>query len=145
MGRRRTPHAASFTVTIAKQVCSPAVAQQLKAVAVPQDSVWYWVASSRGKYPLLFTAEEVAEMPLFHIVAVSAFTVGELGELLPSTIEQNGEVLRFLCEKSARGFTVAYVLSRGEKQTRLERKAPSEAEARAQMLLYLVENNLYTP
>ena len=142
---RRTPYSAPFTATIAKQVCSPAVAQQLKEVAVPQDSLWYWVASSRGTYPLLFTAEEVVEMPLFHRVAVSAFTVGELGELLPSSIEQTDEVLRFRCEKSSRSFTVAYVLARGEKQTRIERKAPNEAEARAQMLLYLIENKLYTP
>ena len=145
MGRRRKPHSAPFTDTIAKQVCSPAMAQKLKEVGVPQDSIWYWVASSRGKYPLLFTAEEIAEMPLFRMVAVSAFTVGELGDLLPSSIEQNDEVLRLLCEKSSRGFTVAYVLARGEKQNRIERKASSEAEARAQMLLSLIENNLYTP
>jgi hypothetical protein len=91
---RRIPHSAPFTATIAKQVCSRAGAQQLKDAAVPQDSLWYWVASRRGQYPLLCTAEEVAEMPLFQRVAVSAFTVGELGELLPSAIEQSDEVLR---------------------------------------------------
>jgi len=141
---RRTPHTAPFTALIAKQVCSPAVAQQLKERAVPQDSLWYWVASRRGQYPLLCTAEEVAEMPLFHRVAVSAYTVGELGELLPSDIEHDDEVLHLRCEKSSRGFTVAYG-HRGEPQGRIERRAPSEAEARAQMLLYLIENNLYAP
>ena len=144
MGRRRTPHTAPFTAAIAKQVCSPAVAQTLKERAVPQDSLWYWVASRRGQYPLLYTAEEVAELPLFQRVAVSAFTVGELGERLPGAIEQDDEVLHLRCEKSARGFTVAYGL-RGEPQGRIERKAPGEAEARAQMLLYLLENNLCTP
>jgi len=83
-------------------------------------------------------------MPLFQRLAVSAFTVGELGELLPSAIEQEDEVLHLRCEKSARGFTVAYA-HRGEQQSRIERKAPSEAEARAQMLLSLIENNFYTP
>jgi hypothetical protein len=130
---------------ITKQVCSPAVAQRLKEMAVPQDSLWYWVASRREQYPLLYSAEEVAAMPLFHRAAVSAFTVGELGELLPSAIEHDDEVLRFRCEKSARGFTVAYVPSRGEKRSRIEQKAPSEAEARAQMLLYLIDNKLCTP
>jgi hypothetical protein len=141
---RRTPHTTPFTALIAKQVCSPAVAQTLKERAVPQDSLWYWVASRRGQYPLLCTAEELAEMPLFQRVAMSAFTVGELGELLPSAIEQNDEILHWRCEKSARGFTVAYG-RRGEQQNRIERKAPSEAEARAQMLLSLIENNLYIP
>jgi hypothetical protein len=70
--------------------------------------------------------------------------VGELGEVLPSAIEQNDEILHWRCEKSARGFTVAYGL-RGEPQHRIERKAPSEAEARAQMLLSLIENDLYAP
>jgi hypothetical protein len=82
-------------------------------------------------------------MPLFQRVAVSAFTVGELGELLPGAIEQDDEVLHLRCEKSSRGFTVAYGL-RGEQHSRIERKAPGEAEARAQMLLYLLENNLCT-
>jgi len=84
-------------------------------------------------------------MPLFHRVAVSAFTVGELGECLPSSIEQSDEVRCLRCEKSSRGFTVAYVLPRGEQQSRIERKASSEAEARAQMLLYLINNKLYPP
>ena len=83
-------------------------------------------------------------MPLFHRVAVAAFTMGELRELLPSTIEQNDAVLHWRCETSSRGFTVASVCARGDQQTRLERKAPSEAEARAQMLRYLLDNALYT-
>ena len=61
-----------------------------------------------------------------------------------SSIEQSDEVLRLRCEKSSRGFTVAYVLPRGEKQSQIERKASSEAEARAQMLRYLLDNALYT-
>ena len=143
--RRCTPHSTSFTAMIAKQVCSPAVAQTLKELGVPQESLWYWVASRRRQYPLLCSAAEVTAMPLFHRVAVAAFTVGELGELLPSTIEQHDAVLHWRCEKSSRGFTVAYVGARGDQQTRLERKAPSEAEARAQMLLCLLEHALYTP
>ena len=69
-------------------------------------------------------------MPLFHRVAVAAFTVGELGELLPSTIEQHDAVLHWRCEKSSRGFTVAYVGARGDQQTRLEGKAPVKRRPR---------------
>ena len=141
----RKPHSASITDTIARQVCSPAVAQKLSALGVPQESLWYWVASRRKKYPLLMTVEELSEAPLFQTVAVSAFTVGELGVLLPSTIEQEGEFLGFLCSKSFRGFSVAYALAPTEKPNRVEIKAVSEADARAQMLIYLIENNLYIP
>lgn len=143
--RRRTPHSTSFTAMLTKQVCSPAVAQTLNKLAVPQESVWYWVASRRRQYPLLCSAAEVTAMPLFHRVAVAAFTVGERGELLPSTTEQHDAVLHWRCETSSRGFTVASVGARGDQQTRLERKAASEAEARAQMLRYLLEHALYTP
>ena len=145
MKRRRNLLGARFPEKIAKQVCSPALAQQLKAVAVPQESLWYWVPSSGGKYPLLVPAEELVDHPLFQVAAVSAFTVGELGELLPSTIEQHGEFLSFLALKSPRGFSVAYVLTPADRQSGIEIKASTEADARAQMLLYLIENKLFTP
>ncbi len=145
MKRRRKPQDARFTEHIAKQVCSPAVAQKLKALAVPQESIWYWIPSSGGKPSLLMTAEELREYPLFQVLADSAFTVGELGELLPSSIEHDGEVLAFLCLKSPRGFSVAYLLHPADRQSGIEIKAPTEAEARAQMLLYLIEHKLFIP
>ena len=145
MGRRRNLHGARFPERITKQVCSPALAQQLKAGGVPQDSLWYWVPSHGSHRPLLVSAEELGEYPLFQAAAVSAFTAGELGELLPSAIEQQGEFLRLLCLKTPRTFSVAYVLTPADRQSAIESKAPTEAEARAQMLLYLIENKLFTP
>jgi hypothetical protein len=90
MGRRRKLYGARFPEKITKQVCSLMLAQKLKAVEVPQDSLWYWVPNTSGPHPLLVPAEELAEYPLFQAAAVSAFTAGELGELLPSEIEQQG-------------------------------------------------------
>jgi hypothetical protein len=145
MGRRRTLSGARFPEKITKQVCSLTVAQKLKAVEIPQDSLWYWVPSSNSQRPLLVPAEEIGEYPLFQAAAVSAFTAGELGELLPSEIEQHGECLRLLCLKTPRAFSVAYVLTPAGRQSEIESKAPTEAEARAQMLLFLVENKLFTP
>jgi hypothetical protein len=145
MGQRRKLQGARFAEKIAKQVCSPALAQHLKVLGVPQDSLWYWVASSGGTYPLLAAEEELSAAPLFQAAAVSAFTVGELGELLPSTIEQDGEVLLFRGLKSPRGFSVAYVLTLADRSSGVERKAATEAEARAQLLIYLLEQGLYTP
>jgi hypothetical protein len=144
MRRRHNLQGARFTEKIARQVCPPALAQQLKALDVPQDSLWYWVPSRSGQHPLLVPAEDLVEHPLFQTAAVSAFTVGELGELLPSEIEQNGEFLRLLCLKSPRTFSVTYVLTPADRQSGIERKPPTEADARAQMLLYLIENKLFT-
>jgi hypothetical protein len=145
MGRRRNVHGARFPEKITKQVCSLPLAQKLKAVNVPQDSLWYWVPSTSSQHPLLVSAEEIADYPLFQATAMSAFTAGELGELLPSEIEQQGEFLRLLCLKTPRAFSVAYVLTPTDRQSEIESKAPTEAEARAQMLLYLIENKLFTP
>jgi hypothetical protein len=145
MRRRRNLHGARFPEKIAKQVCSLTLAQKLKAGGVPQDSLWYWVPSTSSQHPLLVSAEELGEYPLFQAVAVSAFTAGELGELLPSEIEQQGESLRLLCLKTPRAFSVAYVLTLADRQSEIESKALTEAEARAQMLLYLIENKLFTP
>jgi hypothetical protein len=145
MGQRRKLHGARFPDKIAKQVCSPALAQQLKALGVPQQSLWYWVASSGRAYPLLAADEDLFDAPLFQAAAVSAFTVGELGELLPSTVEQDGEVLRFRGLKFPRGFAVAYVPTEVDRYSGVETKAATEADARAQLLIYLLENSLYTP
>jgi hypothetical protein len=145
MGQRRKLHGARFPDKIAKQVCSPALAQQLKALGVPQESLWYWVASSGRTYPLLAAEEDLSAAPLFQAAAVSAFTVGELGELLPSTVEQDGEVLCFRSLKFPRGFAVAYVPTEADRYSGVEMKAATEADARAQLLIYLIENSLYTP
>jgi hypothetical protein len=145
MRRRRNLYGARFPEKIAKQVCSLTLAQKLKAGDVPQDSLWYWVPSRSSQHPLLVPAEELSEYPLFQAAAVSAFTAGELGELLPSEIEQQGEFLRLLCLKTPRAFSVAYVLTPADRPSAIESKAPTEAEARAQMLLYLIENKLFTP
>jgi hypothetical protein len=145
MKRRPSLPGARITEKLARQVCAPALAEQLKAVGVPQDSLWYWVQSSRSTHPLLVTADEVVAHPLFQALALSAFTGGELGELLPSVIEQNGEYLSFLSLKSPRFFAVAYVVDPAERQSGIEIKAATEAEARAQLLLYLIEHQLFTP
>jgi hypothetical protein len=145
MGRRRHPPGGRFPEKLTFQVCSPALALKLKAVGVPQDSLWYWLPSRGDHPPLLAPAAEVAAHPLFQTAAASAFTAGELGELLPSAIEQAGEVLHFLGRKSARTFSVAYVLTPAEGQSGIERGAATEAEARGQMLLYLIENQLVSP
>jgi hypothetical protein len=108
MGRSRKPHHAASTDTIAKHVCSPAIAQQLKELAVLQDRLWYWVASSRRNYPLLFIAEETREILLFHRVSNRLYD-GRARRTLTQFRRADDEVLRFVCEQSARGCTIANV------------------------------------
>lgn len=76
---------------------------------------------------------------------VSAFTVAELGEMLPSKIQNewlrcikatNNAGIDWKIRYAAVGFELDYSLQFNEK---------TEANARAKMLIYLIENNLITP
>jgi hypothetical protein len=60
-------------------------------------------------------------------------------------VRQAWEFLRLLCLKTPRAFSVAYVRTPADRPSAIERKAPTEAEAQVQMLLYLIENKLFTP
>jgi hypothetical protein len=72
---------------------------------------------------------------------LAAFTVAELGEMLPMKIDD----LHWLKEeKGAAGFSVSYnyCVGDGTHHMAVEKTSASEADARAKMLIYLVENKL---
>lgn len=127
-----------------KQVCSLELAKKLKELGVKQESLYVWVE----KFPIfderdrLVTFQEyqyrLATIPLSDkakglIKTFSAFTVAELGDMLPGNI--NGEPI--LCQWGLM-HNVHYI---GIPQLHQE-EANTEADARAKMLIYLIENNL---
>jgi hypothetical protein len=117
-----------------QQVCSLELAQRLKELGVEQDAYFLWAHFS--------TNPEVWRVTTFsnplYLEECAAFTVAELGEMLPHV--ENIVVMLFdnghcqLCLQ----------------QTPIEGKdtpvfeAQSEANARAKMLIYLIENKLIT-
>ena len=68
----------------------------------------------------------------------SAFTVAELGELLPDFIEVDNTNWTLTAEK---GFSGSWDIRYGH-EVRISGKADTEADARARMLIYLIEHDL---
>jgi len=131
------------------QVCSLEVARKLKALGVKQESFWSWYDTiDRDDGPRLNRSDEncpVCTLPKQNWEEkISAFTAAELGEMLP---EQAGP--GFFREKMidiptsryevfyADSFTERIVLPQDQSI-----RAATEADARAKMLIYLIENNL---
>jgi len=125
------------------QVCSRELAQRLAELGARQESVFWWVERK-----LTYTGGLASQAQLRG--GLSAFTVAELGEMLPNEINipsKNGKPrsynhwLRFgRYRVSVNAFWCAY--PGGTARTNLEERANTEADARAKMLIYLLENNL---
>lgn len=113
------------------QVCSLELAKRLKELGVRQESAFYWVFNPFGdkNYKLSFFGCKV-QSDNFDIV--SAFTVAELGEMLP------------------RGFWLVTFFHSLEIQVSdmaisNVKQAETEANARAKMLIHLIEKGIVNP
>ena len=78
-----------------------------------------------------------------HIKWYSAFTVAELGEMLPPEMRQRDWVYGLVCEKNFRddGWSISYDNSGNSLNDHIE-AGDTEANARAKMLIYLKEKGL---
>lgn len=110
------------------QVCSLELAKRLKELGVAQYSFFYWIKRKLKKHRP-FVSCLVGD---HHIEIASAFTVAELGEMLPHG---------FWSSKSADGYDCGF---EQDLEQYVETKK-TEADARAKMLIYLLENKLLTP
>lgn len=122
------------------QVISLELAKRLKELGVKQESLWWW-KDTGAKY-VLFSHIFKSKLPQ----DCSAFTVAELGELLPykliqGVIAESPRIYYLYASKCGTDWGCFYAMNNG--QTRLWTKdAPTEADARAKMLIYLLEKGL---
>ncbi len=125
------------------QVVSLELSKKLKELGVKQESVFYWgwfqgyaPEGSDGKGILYFSDyHDIPELAVEQIA--SAFTVAELGEMLPINIFSG----RIKGTKSIGEFYSCFMNDQG---------GPSEfqmteADARAKMLVYLIEQGIVKP
>lgn len=141
-----------------KYVCSLELAKKLKELGVKQESEFYWW------FRKIEGDNYVCELWSNHAVKVqveawnsmnfqfpdskindhySAFTVGELGEMLPANIwlDNDWRYLNFIKNKREDlGRNPKWCYRYGKKK--IIRFADTEANCRAKMLIYLIENKL---
>lgn len=126
-----------------QQVTSKEISQRLKELGVKQESLFYWT-----------NTDELLFQPLMpnRYVECSAFTVAELGEMLPHRKKWNENqtgkwsndwMLHERLTLSVHGSH--YILFyQGDNDEIFHWSDEWEANARGKMLIFLLENNLIT-
>jgi len=132
-------------VKLEDQVTSLELSQRLKELGVKQESLWYFIETVSGhmRLELSYYDQEQFEQVLGKVAnTISAFAVAELGELLPDFYNS------YWCHKNYRtkdGKNYGYGGKHWESVNVSDDRwfnADTEANARAKMLVYLLENNL---
>ena len=127
-----------------QQVVSLELAKQLKELGVEQGSLFYWIVDETTEDGFVnCDLRHKPDLKGYDSVVCSAFTVSELGEMLPNELsytgENNDEEWELFFEKLDTLWRGYYLYKFG--QTRLfEVDGETEAECRAKMLIFLEES-----
>ena len=141
-------------MNLLSQVCSLELAKRLKELGVKQDSLFYYRAwenplagifkesdVNEERWRIYFYEDKYSKSRDWEI---SSFTVAELGEMLPdllSSLTASGSDKQFIYQKNNGIHGIGY-WEGGNKQVFPIFSSSKEADARAQMLIYLLENGL---
>ena len=124
-----------------QQVCSLELAKKLKELGVKQESLFYFVRISDtpdGRQDWLIRNSKWGKGAKEEY---SAFTVAELGKMLPEEIHNDDQRLLLRYSK----YSVHYILNNSRFEMVLSQTdTHNEADLRAKMLIYLIENKLQT-
>ena len=135
------------------QVCSLELAKQLYAVGVPQDSVWLWCQEPDALWHLYIEQSRSRNIVEWY----SAFTVAELGRMLPQSLDweltqdpaDKGKRFDLVIENprsSCDGWRVAYhwwnLATLKPASVALEGWSQTEADCRAWMVIQLQARGL---
>lgn len=140
---------------LSDQVCTLEQAKKLMALGIDADAinaqfVWHNLNLPEFTLALQIDAEEWANKPKrgANIGEVfSAFTVAELGVMLPNTINDRAAIILFQnnLPKESEGRFVAMIVMNSWEQRPLRREyGRTEAEARAALLIHLLESGKVT-
>lgn len=125
------------------------LSKRLKKLGVPQKSLFWWVEYTDG-----YGDKELWSVQDQHVgykQLISAFLASELGEMLPDGSEENDHSVIFTHRVGSRAFvrekygkyTCYFNYCDGSERFRVY--ASTEADARAKMLIHLLEQKLITP
>lgn len=145
-------------MTLEQQVCSLDLAKKLKELGVKQESIINWQffpgwGEETGKWELRHYSDFRLSSSGDSDRVCSAFTVAELGEMLPHSVNVGTNTISYwdIRQRKWRNdgnplyeiYFDSYLGVPEAPQVRLLRDH-SEADARATMLVYLLENKLIT-
>jgi hypothetical protein len=130
------------------QVVSLELAKKLKELGVEQSSYFYWEPYGDGVHLAQYNPEEIElYQGLDASNLYSAFTVAELGEMLPKGYTRaDGQVAYLECDWIGSKARVDFVTDSRDRELEWasDKSFEAEAHARASMLIYLLENRLIT-
>jgi hypothetical protein len=128
-------------MNLENQVCNLELAKKLKDIGVKQESLFFWVITENAN-------EIVVESNLKfdHSFQFSAFTVAEFGDMLPETIYLMDKPKILIMKKRSKFFigyrNENYRIYYCEETFCCAVCDKNEANARAKILIYLIENKL---
>jgi hypothetical protein len=118
------------------QVCNLELAKKLKELGIKQKSYFYWQSCCNGW--LLSESEYFCTTCEAPVKTISAFTVAELGEMLPDNIYINSDICWLDITKIINKWSINYRVGCAVARIKIEDK--NEANAKAKMLTWLIEN-----
>jgi hypothetical protein len=134
-----------------RQVCSLELAKRLKELGVKQESLFfYWRNVDGSGSPTNPYEKQEGYLLVGNPYNIhpfdekySAFTVAELGEMLPE-YKEGYKCVRTYWDKNKVGAEIGLRDTEAEFHSKTH-FADTEADARAKMLIYLLENKFITP
>jgi len=125
------------------QITSLEISKRLKELGVKQESLWMWRKYSLCDGPKLFLSPskgtELAVLSGKLEYEYRAFTVAELGEMLPMELKTE---IYFETTRYAKGRWMVTYRKREAGHPFILTEEATEANARGKMLIYLLENKL---
>ncbi len=132
----------NMTLSLEQQVCSLEHAKHLDKLGVKQKSIFYWIQAKTSEHVkawgLAFVANIFDEKESFEHIC-SAFTVAELGAMLPNRIKI-GKKRYFLTMDVDRSPYYEDLEHTCQIHYGIAYEKDTEANHRAKMLIYLIEN-----
>jgi hypothetical protein len=132
------------------QVTSLELSKMLKELGFPQDSLFYWVVNAQTAFrePRVLLNGVIKEWnqkqakAFQYEILCSAYTVAELGELLPSKLYIKKRTLYNENYKHKSGMFFAGYQNEKDEKDYIGEIDFTECDARAKLLIHLKENNL---
>ena len=122
------------------QVCSKELAIELHKLGITNPSLFYWEYTGSAKFERWENGE-----PDYCEDNICAYTVAELGEMLPAKIRVEGMRLYLKIWRNGEENLWSVSYCEFDHGIRHQLFSETEADARAKMLIYLIENKLLTP